>query len=214
MRRLPVVLACILLAMAAATVGAQAAGPIPGVELAATTATGAVVSSAAGNGALPQPMAAAAFGMLLGDRYGLRLEAGALVAGPSALSSAWYRYRGFYGVFARAGAFVRFDVSGIFASLDDAREDKEESATTLATLSVAAGIHLERYDNSDTLFMHPGLDLAVTLPVLALGNGLRLDAGFSIPMLFRADCATLGFAATLSLAWAPAPRTADGRMDR
>ncbi len=123
-------------------------------------------------------------GLLFGEKWGGIIQLGAMYQGASSFSDAWYRYRGFFGLYFGGGPTLE---------LDD------------LSISLVAGGVLARYDLSYSYFFFPYIEPGVAHHLLKLGKRLDLEIGASIPLYLRADVFTAGIKAAVTMTIQPKP---------
>jgi hypothetical protein len=121
-------------------------------------------------------------GLSFGETWGGTLHYGAMYQGASSFSPAWYRYRGFFGLYLGGGPTLALDQFSI---------------------QVLAGGVLARYDLSYSYFFFPYVEPGLTRHILKLGKRLDLELGVSIPLYLRADVFTAGIRASAYLTIKP-----------
>lgn len=159
----------------------------PYVSLSAGGAVTGEVDYSAASGAAFQ----AQLGLSIGGDWGVIVQGGAAYQTATAYTADWYRFRGFFGL--NLGAGPRHDFGAVDAYL-------------------LAGGHLARYDNSYSYFWFPYVEPGASMPLLAIGELFRLDAGVSLPVQLRADCFSAGLKAVVTLAFLP-PRESARQED-
>jgi hypothetical protein len=126
-------------------------------------------------------------GLSFGETWGGLIQWGAMYQGASSFSQAWYRYRGFFGLYLGGGPTLDLDALSV---------------------NLLAGGVLARYDLSYSYFFFPYIEPGLTRHVLKLGKRLDLELGVSIPLYLRADVFTAGIRATAFLTIKPKPGNA------